>query len=98
MLSSKDKKILSHLVPFTDSTHYVDTYFCNIYFKNKDYYMYTVAEKVENWVVENGGRFRKLSDKKIFGERKGFLIKIVFPCFGKRDMKNIMATLFYKTI
>ncbi len=56
--------------------------------------MYSVLEKVTVWVEKNGGIIQKLSDKKIIGERKGFVVRIIFPCYGKRDMKNIMATLF----
>lgn len=56
--------------------------------------MYSIFEKVENWVKQNGGKIQKLSDKKIIGERKGFVVRIIFHCYGKRDMKNIMATLF----
>lgn len=55
--------------------------------------MYSIYEKVEAWVVKNGGTIQKMSDKKIMGERKGFIVRIIFPCYGKRDMKNIMATV-----
>ena len=54
---------------------------------------YSIYEKVEAWVVKNGGTIQKLSDKKILGERKGFIVRIIFPGYGKRDMKNIMATV-----
>lgn len=56
--------------------------------------MYSVLEKVTKWVEQNGGKIQKLTDKKIMGERKGFVVRIIFPCYGKRDMKNIMATLY----
>lgn len=56
--------------------------------------MYSVYEKVNAWVEKNGGKIQKISDKKIIGERKGFIVRIIFPCYGKRDMKNIMSTLY----
>ena len=39
-----------------------------------------------------------LSDKVICHRlnKKGFVVQIYFPAFAKRDMKNIMATLFTK--
>ena len=88
----KDEKILEHLNPYDSGLS--DTYFCSIYFKNKEWFMYTVFEKVTKWVEQNGGKIQKLSDKKIIGERKGFVVRIIFPCYGKRDMKNIMASLY----
>lgn len=56
--------------------------------------MDSVLEKVTSWVTKNGGRITKLSGKQIVGERKGYVVRIIFPCYGKRDMKNIMATLY----
>ena len=56
--------------------------------------MYTVSNKVKAWVEKNGGKFRILSNKQIRGKRKGFIVQIIFPCYGKRDMKNVMATLY----
>lgn len=91
-MMKKDEKILEHLKPY--NTDLSDTYFCSIYYKNKEKFMYSVFEKVTNWVEQNDGKIQKLSNKKIIGERKGFVVRIIFPCYGKRDMKNIMATLF----
>lgn len=56
--------------------------------------MYTIFDKVKDWVEKNGGKIQKVSDKKIIEEKKGFVVRIIFPCYGKRDMKNIMATLY----
>lgn len=92
----EDKKILSYLTPYSDNKHLVDTYFMATYFKGKDTNMYTLLDKTKTWVEKNGGCFEKLSNKIIIGEKKGFLVKIVYPCFGERDMKNIMATLYYQ--
>ena len=89
----KDKNILEHLTPY-NYQYYRDTYFCNIYYKNKDIFMYTITDKAKEWVESNGGTFKILSDKKIIGERKGFVVQITFPTFNQRDMKNIMATLY----
>ena len=88
----KDEKILEHLKVY--NTVLSDTYFCSIYYKNKERFMYSVYDKVVAWVEKNGGKIQKLSDKKIIGERKGFVVRIIFPCYGKRDMKNVMATLY----
>ncbi len=86
-----EKKVLSHLSPATD---YADTYFCSIAKNNKNEFMYSVSKSVEEWVIKNGGRFKVISDKLFRGDRKGFLVKIVFPTFNKRDMKEVMATLY----
>ena len=87
-----DEKILCHLKVYDIGLS--DTYFCSIYYENKECFMYSVYEKVVAWVKKNGGSIYKISDKIIIGERKGFIVRIIFPCYGKRDMKNIMATLY----
>lgn len=92
-IMKKDETILTHLKP-CGYQYYTDTYFCNIYYKNKDVFMYTVMDKVQKWVEDNGGKFKRLSDKNQFGQQKGFIVRIVFPTFNKRDMKNIMALLW----
>ena len=86
-----DKQALAHLVPATD---YADTYLCGIAKNNKDRFMYSVSEKVESWVLKNGGTFKRVSNKIFMGDKKGFLVKIVFPTFSKRDMKEVMASLY----
>ena len=91
-MTKTDERILSYLKPANG----VDTYFVNCYYKDKNYVMDSRLQKVKEWTEKNGGRFTKLSKKEIIGERKGYLVQIVFPCYGKRDMKNIMATLFYQ--
>lgn len=90
-ISKTEENILTHLTP---TSEYADTYFCSIYFKNKERFMYSVFDRVKAWVEKNGGRCERTSDKKIVGERKGFECKIVFPSFNKRDMKSVMATLY----
>lgn len=87
----KDKAILDHLSPIGE---FADTYFCSIYYKNKEVFMYSVYDKVAAWVEQNGGKIKRVSDKRTIGERKGFVVKIIFPTFNKRDMKNIMATVY----
>ena len=87
-----EEKILKQLTVYDAGLS--DTYFCSIYYKNKERFMYSVYEKVAAWVEKNGGKIQKLSDKKIINDRKGFIVRIIFPCYGKRDMKNIMATLY----
>lgn len=92
-MTKVDEKILAHLQPY--NMDWSDTYLCYIYYKNKNDFMYTVFAKVKAWVEKNGGKIQKVSDdKRIIGEKKGFIIRIIFPCYGKRDMKNIMATLY----
>ncbi len=91
-MKKQDEKILQHLKPY--NTDLSDTYFCSIYYKNKEKFMYSVFEKVSGWAEKNGGKIQKLSEKKIIGERKGFVVRIIFPCYGKRDMKNIMSSLY----
>ena len=92
-MNRRDEIILKHLLPL-EFGYYSDTYFCFIYKHNKNAYMYTVSDKVKAWVEKNGGQFRILSNKQIRGEHKGFIVQIIFPCYGKRDMKNVMATLY----
>lgn len=91
-MTKADEKILEHLKVANE--YLSDTYFCNIYYKNKDRFMYTVFEKVKAWVEKNGGKIELLSSKKIIGERKGFFVRIIFPTYCKRNMKEIMATLY----
>lgn len=92
IMLKRDEKILEHLTLY--NTGLSDTYLCSIYYKNKERFMYSVYDKVVAWVEKNGGKIQKLSDKKIIGDRKGFVVRIIFPCYGKRDMKNIMAALY----
>ena len=86
-----DKQALNHLIP---TTIYADTYLCYIAKNNKDRFMYSVADKVENWVTKNGGRFTKISGKTFLNEKKGFLVKIIFPTHNKRNMKQVMASIY----
>ena len=88
-MTKTEQKLLSHLTPMTE---FADTYFCHIAKNNKDFYMVTIEEKVQNWVVKHGGTFKHLTGKKIIGDRKGYLVKIVFPVHN--ETKQIMATLY----
>ena len=91
-MTKTDEKILQHLKPYNMDLS--DTYFCSIYKYNKDYFIETVFEKVAKWVEKNGGKILKLSERKTIGDKKGYIVRIIFPCYTKRDMKNIMATLY----
>lgn len=91
-MNKNDQLILSYLT--VDKSEYPDRYFIKCSKWQKDYWLYSRLEKVAEWVIQNGGKFTQLSEKKIVGDTKGFIVKIIFPCFGKRDMKNIMATLY----
>ncbi len=91
-MTKTEQNILSHLRPITE---YADTYFCHVSKYRADRAMDNLEEKVKKWVEKNGGKFRTISDeKKTIGDDKGYFVKIVFPTFGKRDMKSIMATLY----
>lgn len=89
----RDEKILQHLKPI-EYQYETDTYFCSITKQNKNRFMYSVEEKVKKWTEDNGGKFERLTGKVIQRGRKGFVVKITFPSYGKRDMKNILATLY----
>lgn len=91
-MTKEDVKVLEHLQPY--NMDWSDTYLCYIYYKNKNDFMYTVFKRLKDWVEKNGGKIQRISDKKIVGEKKGFVVRIIFPCYGRRDMKNIMATLY----
>jgi hypothetical protein len=90
-MTKTEQYILAHLRPITD---YADTYFCHVSKYRADRAMDKLEEKVKKWVDKNGGKFRTISEKKTIGDEKGYLVKIVFPTFDKRDMKGIMATLY----
>ena len=91
-MTKEDVKVLEHLQPY--NMDWSDTYLCYIYYKNKNDFMYTVFKRLKDWVEKNGGKIQRISNKKIVGEKKGFVVRIIFPCYGRRDMKNIMATLY----
>ena len=91
-MKKSDEKILQHLKPYNMDLS--DTYFCSICKYNKDYFIETVFEKVSAWVIKNGGKIQKLSERKTIGDRKGYIVRIIFPCYSKGNMKNIMATLY----
>lgn len=91
-MTKADEKILQHLKPYNMDLS--DTYFCSIGKWNKDRFMDSVLEKLTEWTEKNGGKIQQLTSKKIIGDRKGYIVRIIFPCYGKRDMKNIMASLY----
>lgn len=93
-LRKVDIYVLSHLRPY-GKLGYSDTYTAYIS-KHLTINAYTnMCEKIETWVYRNGGRIKWLGDTFISGYDRCREVKIIFPTFGKRDMKNIMATLFY---
>lgn len=98
-ITKTEQNILNHLAP-VDYGLYHDTYLCGISIENKNEYMYSMRDKVKEWVEKNGGKFVVLSDKVISHtlNKKGFVVQIYFPCYGKRDMKNIMAALFHRNM
>ena len=88
-----DEKILSYMKPIEYGFN-TDTYFLNTIKPNKNWILDVRLRNTEEWVKKNGGTFNVLSDKIFRGNLKGFVVQIIFPCYGKRDMKNIMATLY----
>lgn len=90
-MTKTEQKILEHLKPMTE---FADTYFCFVSKYRADRAMENMEDKVRRWVEKNGGKFRSGDEKRIIGEHKGYIVKIVFPTFNKRDMKNIMATVY----
>lgn len=98
-LRKVDQEMLSHLAPLykVGRSMGADTYFCYVNKYMKDAAAYNRLDKVKAWVERNGGRFARLDgDMFTVGDSKGFAVRIVFPTYGKRDMKNIMATLYYR--
>lgn len=96
MINKTDRAMLAHLTPLR-GTDIPDSYLCGVskYIKNE--YVWTVEEKVRAWVERNGGTMKRLStdDNPVcIGEKKGFKVQIRFPSYTKRDMKEIMATLW----
>jgi len=90
-MTKTEQNILNHLKPITE---YADTYFCFVGKYSADRAMENMEEKVRRWVEKNGGKFRTSNEKRIIGEHKGYIIKIIFPTFNKRNMKDIMATIY----
>ena len=92
-LTKTDQAMLSHLMPLAG----VDTYLCGVSKYIKSDYIWSTEEKVKAWVERNGGTMKRLAENPVIcGEQKGFKVQIRFPMYTKRDMKNIMATLFQK--
>lgn len=92
-----DLKMLSYLTPATEAQllkYGNDTYFCGcskyLAWKYKD----SCIEKVRAWVERNGGRFEEKSDWERINDKDGIFVQIIFPGYGKRNMKEIMSTLF----
>lgn len=59
-----EQYILNHLSP-VEYGLYCDTYLCGVSVENKDRYIYSMRDKVKEWVEKNGGRFIVLSEKKV---------------------------------
>lgn len=98
-ITKTEQNILNHLAP-VEYGLYHDTYLCGISVENKNEHMYSIRNKVQAWVEKNGGKFIILSEKVISHRlnKKGFVVQIYFPTFGKRDMKNIMSTLYSRNM
>lgn len=106
ILTKTDSTILSYLTPCTDEQLIKfgsDSYFC---FASKHLRRDCLASrvnKVKTWTEKNGGTFKLLSEKmedankwyyEIHGDNHGLFVQIRFPRSTKRDMKEIMSTLY----
>ena len=93
-----DQKMLSYLTLSTDAQllkYGSDTYFCGcskyLAYKYKD----SCIKKVRTWVEKNGGKFKEKSDWERINDKDGIFVQIIFPCYNKRNMKEIMAALYF---
>ena len=104
-LTKTDEKILAYLTPTTDKQllkYGHDTYFCGCSKHLKNEYKESCIEKVKAWVEKNGGRFeiksawliQRVWNGNFYSDNAGKIVQIIFPCYNKRNMKEIMATLF----
>lgn len=94
-ISKTDRTMLAHLTPLTGPNDGADTYLCSVSKFLKNEYIWSVEEKVKAWVERNGGTMQRLGEAPIYkDDRKGFRVQIRFPAYAKRDMKNILASLY----
>lgn len=75
-MTKTEQNILDHLSP-VEYGLYHDTYLCGVSIENKNHYMYTMRDKVSEWVEKNGGKFIVLSEKVICHNlnKKGFVVQ-----------------------
>lgn len=98
-MTKADEKILSYLTPTTDKQllfYGNDTYFCGCSKHLKNEWKYSCLEKVKEWVEKNGGRYEEKSDWVRQNDKDGKIVQIIFPSFNRRNMKEIMQTLFIR--
>lgn len=91
--------MLSYLTPATDTQflrYGIDTYFCGCSKYLAGEYRDSCIEKVRAWVEKNGGRFKEKSDWERINDKDGIFVQIIFPSYGKRNMKEIISTLYFK--
>lgn len=93
-MKKQEKYVLSHLVP-VEYGYYRDAYLCGVSINNKNRFIYSISEKVQQWVEKCGGKFTTLSGKIINHRlgKKGVVVQITFPC-ARGEMKNLMSTLY----
>lgn len=95
-----DIQMLQYLTP-CNIDHLIiygnDTYYCGGSKHLSKQSLEARVEKVSKWVQRNGGKFEIKSDwTPIDRENYVKVVQIIFPSYGKRNMKEIMSTLFYK--
>ena len=98
-MTKADEKILAYLTPTTDNqllSYGNDTYFCGCSKHLKSEWKHSCLEKVKEWVEKNGGRYEEKSDWVRQNDKDGKIVQIIFPSFNRRNMKEIMQTLFVR--
>lgn len=94
-MTKTDERMLAHLMPVAIGE--TDLYFCYVSKYVSEQAMYNNEARVKAWVERNGGTMTRSGNLKyIIGDRKGFYVRIRFPSYTKRDMKNIMATIWIR--
>lgn len=94
-----DERMLSYLKPCAEQ-HILqygnDTYYCGGSKYLSKCNLDSRVENVKKWVEKNGGKFEIKSNW--FGLKDAYVcvVQIIFPTYGKRNMKEIMSTLFFK--
>ena len=88
-IGKTDQYILEHLAP-VEYGLYHDAYLCGVSIENKNWYMYTMLEKLQAWVERNGGKcvvWIRRSTSAVILERKDLLYR---SC--SQASRNVIST------
>ena len=92
-----DEQILKYLTP-CEINHVLwygnDTYYCGGSKHLSKRILDSRIEKTSHWVKANGGRFEIETDWIRHNDDYVRIVQVIFPSYGKRNMKEIMSTLF----